>query len=549
MPSRILARVLTAFAALLIAAPAVAYDASRAPRYASPDMYRPNVDRIVVNGTGSTGPIETMSATATGASAGQTLGGWFSSIVLGTPTVTSLRAYSRFFISPDTLITVGGYTSLGDGGGGTFRWSNTSTATDDGVLTINPTGNGGAGRWLRIFNGTLPIEAAGGICNGGADDTAAFRRAVAALAALGRGGIIAIGPKACIVSGTIDGAANVFFRGNGRESTAILTNVPTGDVFRFGTAAASYNSFGMSDLLVGSTVTRTSGALIAISGSRGTFRSIGLRGGYDGITIDNYGNQAIVAIYDLLAENMGNECISLGKFSTAPALFANGLHLTASTLAQCQTSMALYAASGVYVQDVESYQSKGHAFAFIPTTSHLGIQGAWFNQTLADSPTANGWFFAGTGKISEVKLTASQASSAGGHGIDIEPGTNLDSLLITDFQSTFNAQHGLRIGGGYNVTVRGGEFYYNGNGSGGVGIAVENNVKGFTIQGINGGYGGWAKVNNLTMKQTNCIYVVGPTNDNYIVTGNRCMGNTATNDQIHDGGTGANKIVEKNLSY
>ncbi|WP_331301860.1 hypothetical protein [Methylobacterium oryzae] len=54
MRSRLLARVLTAFAALLIAAPAVAYDASRAPRYASPDMYRPNVDALTVNGSGLT---------------------------------------------------------------------------------------------------------------------------------------------------------------------------------------------------------------------------------------------------------------------------------------------------------------------------------------------------------------------------------------------------------------------------------------------------------------------------------------------------------------
>jgi hypothetical protein len=54
MRSRLLARVLTAFAALLIAAPAVAYDATKAARYASPDMYRPNVDRLIINGSGIT---------------------------------------------------------------------------------------------------------------------------------------------------------------------------------------------------------------------------------------------------------------------------------------------------------------------------------------------------------------------------------------------------------------------------------------------------------------------------------------------------------------
>lgn len=44
-----------------------------------------------------------------------------------------------------------GYYAAGDNGGGQFRWDATSTATSDGGSVINPTGNTGAGRWLRIF--------------------------------------------------------------------------------------------------------------------------------------------------------------------------------------------------------------------------------------------------------------------------------------------------------------------------------------------------------------------------------------------------------------
>ena len=47
-------RLLAALAAVMIAGPAVAYDASRAPRYASPDMYRPNVEGLTINGSGLT---------------------------------------------------------------------------------------------------------------------------------------------------------------------------------------------------------------------------------------------------------------------------------------------------------------------------------------------------------------------------------------------------------------------------------------------------------------------------------------------------------------
>jgi parallel beta-helix repeat protein len=48
-----------------------------------------------------------------------------------------------------TLAIVLGYTVAGDGGGGYFEWSTTSTAAADGVWVVNPTGHSGAGRWLR----------------------------------------------------------------------------------------------------------------------------------------------------------------------------------------------------------------------------------------------------------------------------------------------------------------------------------------------------------------------------------------------------------------
>src|ERR1700759_5075355 len=42
-----------------------------------------------------------------------------------------------------------GGTTLGDGGGGIFVWNPTSTATDDGVTVIQPTGQV-TGRWIRL---------------------------------------------------------------------------------------------------------------------------------------------------------------------------------------------------------------------------------------------------------------------------------------------------------------------------------------------------------------------------------------------------------------
>lgn len=64
-------------------------------------------------------------------------------------TLTDLRA-----LVPQTMEKVDllGLTSAVDGNGGTYIWNSTSTATDDGFITIAVTGIS-TGRWLRIGSG------------------------------------------------------------------------------------------------------------------------------------------------------------------------------------------------------------------------------------------------------------------------------------------------------------------------------------------------------------------------------------------------------------
>ena len=51
-----------------------------------------------------------------------------------------------------------GYYSPGDGGGNSFVWSSTSTATDNGGTVIKPTSVGGAGRWLALDNKRVSLN-------------------------------------------------------------------------------------------------------------------------------------------------------------------------------------------------------------------------------------------------------------------------------------------------------------------------------------------------------------------------------------------------------
>lgn len=63
-------------------------------------------------------------------------------------TVTDLRTFP-----PQTsqMVQLLGLTTLADGNGGNYYWSATSTATDDGFITVQVTGIT-TGRWLRIGN-------------------------------------------------------------------------------------------------------------------------------------------------------------------------------------------------------------------------------------------------------------------------------------------------------------------------------------------------------------------------------------------------------------
>jgi len=64
-------------------------------------------------------------------------------------TITDLRAQGG---TSNSIAVLNGLTAIGDSNGGTYMWSSSSTAADDG-FTIVKVGNITTGRWLRIGNG------------------------------------------------------------------------------------------------------------------------------------------------------------------------------------------------------------------------------------------------------------------------------------------------------------------------------------------------------------------------------------------------------------
>jgi hypothetical protein len=218
----------------LVAVPAAALDRGPPAQRTGP---------IAITGPGSTGDVSGMSVVPNGATASQTLGAWFSSFVFGTPTATTLRVFPRTVIFDGAIINVSGYTTAGDGGGGLFRWSASSTATDDGVLVFAPNG-GGTGRWLRVFDGALSILATGAVCDGSTDASARAQVGINAVTAQGPGGTMLLPANgACKLGGlTWSGGSTFSLRGVGPNSY-VVPNSPTATIFSATAGRVEFSDF------------------------------------------------------------------------------------------------------------------------------------------------------------------------------------------------------------------------------------------------------------------------------------------------------------------
>lgn len=81
-----------------------------------------------------------------------------------------------------------GYYSAGDGGGNSFYWDGTSTATDNGGTVIKPTSVSGAGRWLALDDTRASLAQFGAIA--GIDSTTAIIACFAHANSLVRNGLV-----------------------------------------------------------------------------------------------------------------------------------------------------------------------------------------------------------------------------------------------------------------------------------------------------------------------------------------------------------------------
>jgi len=110
---------------------------------------------------------------------------------IGSTQVQSFNSIAALLLRSGTAIANAaktlGYYAAGDGGGNSFYWDSTSTATENGGTVIKPTAVSGAGRWLAVDTSYITPEMFGAYGDGEKDDTAAINKAIAVLSASGGG--------------------------------------------------------------------------------------------------------------------------------------------------------------------------------------------------------------------------------------------------------------------------------------------------------------------------------------------------------------------------
>jgi hypothetical protein len=107
--------------------------------------------------------------TAAGVAVGDTIDGVRAfGAVTRVDSVDALRALTP---GTDSLVQTTGYAESGDGGGWIFYWDDTSSASDDGGMVIQPSSLPSTGRWLGITpDMELNVRIYGAACDGSTDD-------------------------------------------------------------------------------------------------------------------------------------------------------------------------------------------------------------------------------------------------------------------------------------------------------------------------------------------------------------------------------------------
>ncbi|ACA91545.1 MULTISPECIES: glycosyl hydrolase family 28-related protein [Burkholderia cepacia complex] len=413
--------------------------------------------------------------------------------------------------------------------------------TDVSLDTVTVAGGGAVARTLRsMASDVANVKSFGAVGDGASDDTAAIQ---AAVNSLGAGGVVFFPAGTYRVSSAINSTVRgIVFSGSGSQGSILSTSSATADVLTI----SGWDS-GVEGLGFASSVTRTAGSFVVLTGAFGHIEKCRFDGHYCAININS--PAAPISVRDCIFHNATPASTSPGGggvWINVPGtdVRLDGLIFINDTVASPTYGINVVAV-GALMLDNSDIVGQGTAL-LVNSGSGSTAQAIFATNTYFDTCTGNCVTIqpAAGGNVLWVKFTNVWASpaSGGGNGIFIDGSSgvvadvNISSFVVHNDYGP--SQSGILFQGAHvkNVSISNGMcagFVY--------GVVAGPGVCDFTITGVTAGaYDPTTQPNNYG------IVVSTGASDRYIISGNRAYGNLIKN--LVDNGTGTNKVVQLNLA-
>ncbi len=256
-------------------------------------------------------------------------------------------------------------------------------------------------------------------------------------------------------------ASGMSLRGVSRSCVTLLIDFESDDVVRVGDGNNIVNGAELGSLHLFALVERKDGFAVAVR--RGHFIRL------TDITID--GPQAGGVRFDGTGGGSFGNRLDNFEISSAAQTgiyitgYATDTFIRAGVVGSSPTSLHIDDASGLYLADLDLSPATNNANGLsqpnilVNPSRYQNVNALRATNVMADSCDGDCWRFAAaddgtTGGVTEIQITGGWGAGAvAGNGLRVANGSGVNGMVITGFDAHYNAQHGLMLDGGTNITL------------------------------------------------------------------------------------------------
>lgn len=383
---------------------------------------------------------------------------------------------------------------------------------------------------------------------GATDSTSAEQSAIAAECAAG-GGAVFYPAGIYKTSGITLNCSNVRLYGIGKNISVIAGSTAAGTTLLIGSPTSTLESVYVTSLSFIPSVTKTGGSEVHIEGNNINVyvNDVLFSGGYNQIIEDSYGSASLYYVTNCYFGNSVNTSVVVGTANglMQGAIFQN-LDFGADTGAFLFENV-----SGFYLNTIDIILSSVNAITLAPASGQEVVFG-FLDTVQADTTTGIGWVFqpTGTGILGGIVCNKCWAAGSTGAAGMLINGANVNGITLATSMIRDNAETGISIEAGTNITIEGSQIFNNSTSASATfhGVAVAGGVTGLTFTDNISGLGGLDALKGApNLQGYGLLLATSSATNNLVITGNRFPGNVTGG--IANGASGANQVVTNNLNF